>query len=149
MPSDITRPTAAELTPLFDEYRSHYGEAPFPARTTAWLEEQLTSGRLLAYALDTAGFITVTIQPASLRLSTAWMIRDLYVRPTHRRQGTARALLTHVITEARSAGALRLSLQTETANAPALSLYTSLGFHQVTGLALLNLTWDDAAAGTV
>ncbi|XVV11068.1 GNAT family N-acetyltransferase [Actinoplanes sp. CA-131856] len=142
MPSDITRPTATELTPLFDEYRSHYGEPAFPARTTAWLEEHLSSGRLTAYLAGTAGFITVTVQPASLRLSTAWMIRDLYVRPTHRRQGTARSLLTHVITEARSAGALRLSLQTETDNTTALSLYRSLGFRPVTGLDLLNLSLD-------
>ncbi|MEV4347852.1 GNAT family N-acetyltransferase [Actinoplanes sp. NPDC049596] len=139
MPSEITRPSAAALTPLFDEYRAHYGEPPFPARTTAWLEEHLTTGRLLAYATLPAGFITVAVQPASLRLSTAWLIRDLYVRPAHRRQGAARLLLAHVITEARTAGALRLSLQTETDNAAALTLYTSLGFHRVTGLELLNL----------
>ncbi|SNY57068.1 GNAT family N-acetyltransferase [Paractinoplanes atraurantiacus] len=140
MPSDIVRPTAAHLAPLFDEYRAHYGEAPFPARTTAWLEEHLTSGRLTAYAAGDSGFITVAIQPASLRLATAWMIRDLYVRPAGRRRGTARALLRHVIVEARTAGALRVSLQTETDNAGALALYGSLGFRPVTGLELLNLT---------
>ncbi|XVU23712.1 GNAT family N-acetyltransferase [Actinoplanes sp. CA-054009] len=139
MPSEIVRPTAAELTPLFDEYRAHYGEPPFPARTTAWLEEQLTSGRLRAYAAGSAGFITVTIQPASLRLATAWMIRDLYVRPAGRRRGTARALLSHVIAEARTAGALRVSLQTETGNEAALALYGSIGFRPVDGLELLNL----------
>ncbi|GAA0453981.1 N-acetyltransferase [Paractinoplanes deccanensis] len=140
MPSDISAATAATLAPLFDEYRAHYGETPFPARTTAWLETHLAAGRLTAYTAGTEGFITVTVQPASLRLSTAWVIRDLYVRPGHRRRGTARSLLTHVITEARAAGALRVSLQTETDNAGALALYESLGFYRVTGLELLNLS---------
>jgi GNAT superfamily N-acetyltransferase len=138
MSSEIVTATAAQLTPLFDEYRAHYGETPFPARTTAWLDDQLTAGRLTAFLDDPRGFITVTIQPASLRLSTAWMIRDLYVDPAYRRRGVARALLTHVITAARSAGALRVSLQTETDNAAALALYASLGFERVTGLELLS-----------
>ncbi|MFG1991782.1 GNAT family N-acetyltransferase [Actinoplanes sp. NPDC048988] len=84
----------------------------------------------------------MTVQPASLRLATAWMIRNLYLRPAHRRRGTARALLRHVIGEARAAGALSVSLQTETEYAGALSLYASLGFRPVTGLELLNLTLD-------
>lgn len=35
-----------------------------------------------------------------------------------------------------------MSLQTETDNIPALALYTEIGFQPVTGLELLNLTFD-------
>ncbi|AXO37897.1 hypothetical protein MicB006_5639 [Micromonospora sp. B006] len=73
-------------------------------------------------------------------LGTSWSIRDLYVAPLHRRSGTANALLQHVIRDARAAGAHRVSLQTETDNIPALTLYTDIGFQPVTGLELLNLT---------
>ncbi|WBB70965.1 GNAT family N-acetyltransferase [Micromonospora sp. WMMD812] len=80
--------------------------------------------------------------PASLMLGTSWSIRELYVAPHHRRGGIANALLQHVIHNARAAGAHRVSLQTETDNIPALTLYTDIGFRPVTGLELLNLTFD-------
>ncbi|MEV4823919.1 GNAT family N-acetyltransferase [Micromonospora sp. NPDC049274] len=84
--------------------------------------------------------MTVTIMPASLMLGTAWSIRDLYVTPVYRRTGIANALLRHVIHNAGNAGAHRVSLQTETDNVPALTLYTDIGFQPVTGLELLSLT---------
>ena len=75
-------------------------------------------------------------------LGSAWSIRDLYVAPRHRRTGIANALLQHIIHNARVAGALRVSLQTETDNVSALKLYTTIGFKPVAGLELLNLTFD-------
>ena len=73
-------------------------------------------------------------------LGTAWLIRDLYVVPQRRRAGIAGTLIQHVIGEARSAGADRLSLQTEADNTAALGLYVAAGFQRVSGLELLNLT---------
>ena len=74
------------------------------------------------------GFIAASVMPASLSLGTAWSIRDLYVAPAHRRTGIARVLLQQAIDDARKAGAHRVSLQTETGNTPALTLYTGAGF---------------------
>jgi ribosomal protein S18 acetylase RimI-like enzyme len=92
------------------------------------------------HADQVCGFITTTVMPASLMLGTAWSIRDLYVAPEHRRNGVARILLQHAIDDARVAGASRVSLQTETDNTPALTLYAAAGFQPVTGLELLSLT---------
>ncbi|MFC0004339.1 GNAT family N-acetyltransferase [Micromonospora siamensis] len=137
-------PAFDRVAALFDDYRVHYGQPSSPEGTRGWLHDQLTGGRMSAVAAlrgdDVCGFVTVTVMPASLRLGTVWSIRDLYVPPRHRRGGVASALLHHVVQEARAAGALRVSLQTETDNGPALSLYTGLGFEPVTGLELLNLT---------
>ncbi|HWS38916.1 MAG TPA: GNAT family N-acetyltransferase [Actinoplanes sp.] len=136
-------PVFPETAALFDEYRIHYGQPTDPATTTEWLSTQLTEGTLnLTTALydgRPTGFITTVRLPASLRLGTICSIRDLYVTPASRHTGTARALLTQVITEARAAGALRVSLQTEPQNSAALALYTSMGFHQVHDLTTLNL----------
>jgi ribosomal protein S18 acetylase RimI-like enzyme len=77
--------------------------------------------------------------PASLALGTAWSIRDLYVAPAYRRMGIAGVLLQQVIDDAREAGAHRVSLQTETGNTPALTLYAAAGFQPVTGLELLSV----------
>jgi GNAT superfamily N-acetyltransferase len=48
-------------------------------------------------------------------------------------------LLQQVIDDARRAGARRVSLQTETGNTPALTLYAAAGFQPVTGLQLLSV----------
>jgi ribosomal protein S18 acetylase RimI-like enzyme len=128
---------------LFDDYRVHYGLPPSPGATRSWLHEQLVLQRISASAAirddQVCGFVTVAIMPASLMLGTAWSIRDLYVAPHHRRAGVAKALLEYVLHEARAAGALRVSLQTETGNLSALRLYTGIGFEPVTGLQTLNM----------
>jgi ribosomal protein S18 acetylase RimI-like enzyme len=139
-------PAFNQVAALFDAYRVHYGQPSSPESTSSWLHDQLAQHRLAAAAAIRAdqvcGFITVAITPASLKLGTAWSIRDLYVASHHRRTGIANALLHHIIHSARVAGALRVSLQTETDNASALKLYTAIGFKPVAGLELLNLAFD-------
>lgn len=146
VPISGAHPAFDQVASLFDDYRVHYGQPSSPEHTRSWLHDQLAQRRLSAAAAiradDICGFITATIMPASLMLGTAWSIRDLYVAPQHRRNGVAHALLQHVIHNARSAGARRVSLQTETDNIPALRLYTEIGFQPVTGLELLNLSLD-------
>lgn len=136
-------PAFDDVCDLFNAYRAHYGCPGSRELTRRWLEEQLEEQRLqvATAVLDhrALGFITTTVVPASLTLRTAWLIRDLYVDPAHRRGGIARALLQHVIDGARASGAHRLSLHTETGNTAALTLYTAAGFQPVTGLVLLNL----------
>jgi ribosomal protein S18 acetylase RimI-like enzyme len=132
-----------EAVHLFDAYRVHYGETSDPDRVGSWLSEQLTSGRLnLAAAVtDTirvAGLITSATHPASLRLDVFVHIQDLYVSPDSRRSGVATALLNHVLTRAKAAGALRVSLRTEEDNEAALALYRSAGFKPVAGLTALS-----------
>ncbi|SDT70509.1 GNAT family N-acetyltransferase [Actinoplanes derwentensis] len=137
-------PRFTETAALFDEYRVHYGQPSNQEATARWLSARLGEGTLnLIAALHDdhpVGLVTTVRLPASLRLGTICSIRDLYVAPSHRRNGTARALLDHVITKARSSGDLRVSLQTEPDNTSAQALYAALGFHQVHGLDLLNLT---------
>ncbi|WP_436523718.1 GNAT family N-acetyltransferase [Actinoplanes sp. HUAS TT8] len=139
------------LVGLFDEYRVHYGEESEPARTEAWLAGQLRAGRLRASVAELdgvgAGFLTSAVMPASLRLGEFWVVRDLFVRPGGRRGGVGRALLDQVVTEAREAGAVRVSLQTEPGNGPALGLYEAAGFRPVEGLTSLSLPLVEMPAG--
>jgi len=128
---------------LFDDYRAHYGWPPSPQLTHDWLHAQVTQQAMMITAALRAGracgFIAASVMPASLALGTAWSVRDLYVAPPHRRMGIARVLLRQVIDDARQAGAHRVSLQTETGNTAALTLYTAAGFRPVTGLELLSV----------
>ncbi|NYH40423.1 ribosomal protein S18 acetylase RimI-like enzyme [Micromonospora jinlongensis] len=151
VPIACAHPAFDQVAALFDDYRVHYGQPSSPEITRSWLHDQLAQQRLSAAAAirvdDVCGFITAMIMPASLMLGTAWSIRDLYVAPRHRRSGIANALLEHTIHTARSAGARRVSLQTETDNAPALRLYAEVGFQPVTGLELLNRSFDPTDQG--
>jgi GNAT superfamily N-acetyltransferase len=137
--TDLLFPGAAAL---FDEYRQHYGANPAPEAVAAWMQEQVLTARAQIYVAgsetDADGFCSVAVVPAALTLRTVWLIRDLYVAPRARRRGVARALLTHVAHEARLAGAHRLSLQTETANARAIELYAKNDFDVLTDVAVMD-----------
>lgn len=143
-PVPASGPLFGQAAALFDAYRAHYGQARTPEATGRWLREQVARGRLRIDAAtehgEVRGIITSAVVPASLTLREFWLIRDLYVDPAYRRRGIGRALLGHVAGVARVAGALRLSLQTETVNAAALHLYASCGFRSVGDLRSLTLT---------
>jgi GNAT superfamily N-acetyltransferase len=136
----LTAPTRAEieaLAEIFDQYRAHYGEAPDAARSASWLDENLGAGRLRAFVAEDAarfvGFALAMDVPASLRLAHFWQIRDLFVLPAHRRLAVGRGLLAAVRAAAIAAGAVRLVVQTEDDNEPALRLYADSGYALVQG----------------
>jgi len=145
----LTAPASSEiaaLAELFELYRVHYGQAPDAAGSVGWLERNVRSGRVNAFVADDSGrFVgfAFTIEiPASLRLAHFWQIRDLFVLPMHRRQGVGQALLNSVRAAATASGALRLALQTEAQNDPALALYTRSGYVPVIGYRTLVLPMD-------
>ena len=145
----LIAPTPGEIESLaevFDQYRAHYHEPADPASTRRWLEQCLATGRLRAFVAEDegamVGFATTTEVPASLQLASFWQIRDLFVVPTHRRRGVARALLASVRAAAIDSGALRLALQTEHDNDAALRLYAESGFAPVNGYSALMLPLD-------
>jgi GNAT superfamily N-acetyltransferase len=131
------------LAGVFDLYRSHYGMAVEPGRSVSWLAHQLHAGRLQVFVAEEdsaiVGFATSVQMPASLRLGHWWQIRDVFVLPDHRRQGIALSLFAAVRSAAEASGALRLGLQTERENKPALALYRSAGYAPVSGYRGLTL----------
>lgn len=148
----LTAPTPSEieaLAEIFDRYRAHYGEASDASRAASWLKENLSTSRLRVFVAEDngrmVGFASTVEIPASLRLTHFWQVRDLFVVPTHRRLGVARALLGSIRAAATMAGALRLVLQTENDNDPALRLYADSGYHLVDGYCSLMLALQSEA----
>jgi GNAT superfamily N-acetyltransferase len=142
----LTAPARREieaLAEIFDQYRVHYGEPSDALRSASWLDENLTTSRLRAFVAEHTGrFVGFAITmdvPASLRLTHFWQIRDLFVLPTHRRLGVGRALLTSVRAAAIESNALRLAVQTEDDNDPALRLYADSGYALSEGYCSLTL----------
>ena len=147
-----TRTEIEELAAIFDEYRAHYGEAPDAARSATWLERNLQSSRFTAFvAADEGrplGFAIALEVPASLRLGHFWQTRDLFVVPHRRHLGVGRALLGSVRAAAIAAGALRLVVQTENDNDPALRLYAESGYTWVEGYRSLTLPLSPESAAS-
>jgi GNAT superfamily N-acetyltransferase len=138
-----TRREIEALAEIFDQYRAHYSEDSNTSRSACWLDENLSTGRLRAFvAEDNGGLVGFAISmevPASLQLAHVWQIRDLFVLPTHRRLGVGRALLASVRAAAIASGALRLVLQTEDDNDPALRLYADSDYTLIKGYCSLML----------
>ena len=65
----------------------------------------------------------------------AWL-EDCIVRPEYRRKGIGKALLEHVIAQARAEGALRVMLLTDGDNERAQALYRKMGFADSAMLAM-------------
>ncbi|MGH8158292.1 MAG: GNAT family N-acetyltransferase [Rhodanobacter sp.] len=126
------------LVPLFDGYRQFYKQASDPARARAFLAERLAKHESqILLALDDAGaglgFTQLYPLFSSVRAVRTYLLNDLFVVATARRQGVAKALLVAAADHARSLRAASLSLSTALDNAPAQALYESLGWQRDQG----------------
>ncbi len=120
---------------LFDGYRQFYGQVPDLPRARAFLEARLRQGEsLILLAQDERGAVSgfTQLYPlfSSVRMLRTWLLNDLFVASTARRQGMAAALLGAAAELAQSLGAAGLSLSTALDNAPAQALYESLGWQR-------------------
>ena len=124
----------ARIAPLFDAYRSFYGQPPDIARADAFLRERLARGEsalLLAERDGEAiGFTQLYPLFSSVRTARLWLLNDLFVADSARRQGVARGLLDAAAAFAREQGAADLMLETGRDNHPARALYRAAGWNE-------------------
>jgi GNAT superfamily N-acetyltransferase len=124
----------ARVAPLFDAYRSFYGQQPDIARADAFLRERFARGEsalLLAERDgDTLGFAHLYPLFSSVRTVPVWLLNDLFVDDAARRQGVARALLDAAAAFARAQGAAGLMLETGRDNEAARALYRAAGWNE-------------------
>jgi len=132
------RPAASgdvpELARLFDDYRIFYKQLSNRAGAEAFVAEQLENGVTRFFiAKDTTeatalGFVHLIPSLGTLAMRPIWYLEDLFVVPSARRQGVARALMLRAEQFARENGAERLTLSTAHDNHAAQALYRSLGY---------------------
>jgi ribosomal protein S18 acetylase RimI-like enzyme len=99
-------------------------DAAFRAGSAAWL--------LLAERVGKPVGVLLANQIVSVEKGgeSLW-IEELYVIPEARRAGVARAILTHVLEEARRRGLRALDLEVVRTQSAALALYRAAGFREV------------------
>ena len=132
---EVRQATIADLdivVPLFDQYRRFYRQPGDPERAHRFLRESLECKQsviLLAYEnVAAVGFTQLYPSFSSGAMAPIFILNDLCVAPESRGRGAGSALLHTAAEYGRRAGALRLVLSTEVANATAQSLYEKLGW---------------------
>jgi ribosomal-protein-alanine N-acetyltransferase len=125
------------LSPLgaldLDRAATVHGESFAPLGERAWTRQDLAeflaspgvTGLLLQAAGRDAGIALCRIAADESELLT------IAVRPTERRRGLGRRLLTAVIDHVREAGARTLFLEVGADNPPARALYEAMGFRVI------------------
>lgn len=128
----ITPVEVVIAAPLFDLYRQFYQQTPDLALATQFLMERITKAQsvlILARRADQpVGFTQLYPIFSSVRARSAWLLNDLYVHASARRQGVASALLRAAARFASDQGAAWLSLETAQDNHAAQMLYQRLGW---------------------
>ena len=121
------------LVPLFAGYLKFY-QVPRPAADIhAFLLGRLQRGDAqLFIARDgqgvAQGFTQLYPLQSSLALAPAWLLSDLFVAPSARRQGVGEALMNAARAYAEAHGACGLQLETAKTNLAGQALYERLGY---------------------
>jgi ribosomal protein S18 acetylase RimI-like enzyme len=121
------------LAPLFDAYRQFYGYPADPALSRDYLAARLARAESVVLLAEDAagrpcGFCQMYPTWDSLLAAPLYVLYDLYVTPSRRRGGAARALMLAAQALARERGARRMELSTAHGNFAAQALYESLGW---------------------
>lgn len=121
------------LVPLFAGYLQFYQVPRSATEIHAFLLERLQRGDAqLFIARDeqgmAQGFTQLYPLQSSLSLAPAWLLSDLFVLPSARRQGVGEALMNAARAYAEASGACGLQLETAKTNLAGQALYERLGY---------------------
>lgn len=120
------------LAPLFDAYRQFYDRAPDVAAAESFLRERFNHAQSVLFLASSeglaVGFTQLYPSFSSVSLARTFILNDLFVVPSHRRAGVASLLLDAAVGHARSLGAVRVTLTTDTKNAAAQATYEARGW---------------------
>ncbi|MCL1059237.1 GNAT family N-acetyltransferase [Shewanella gelidimarina] len=122
-----------ELVMLFNQYMVFYKQASAPEMYRVYLAERLANKEarvLIAYSDDMqpVGFVLNYHCFSSVSLGKITILNDLFVVPSHRKQGIARGLIEQVIIFSKNNGSIRIDLGTAKDNYSAQSLYEKMDF---------------------
>ena len=120
------------IAPLFDAYRQFYKADSDLEASRKFIYQRLSNDEsiiFLAFDDDRAiGFVQLYPLFASVALQSLWLLNDLYVDPSARKQGTGEALMHTAEDFARDTNSRGLFLRTATDNVPAQRLYERCGW---------------------
>ncbi len=122
-----------QIEPIFNLYRSFYGEEKNTEATLEFLEQRIKKNEsMILFAKENEeilGFVQIFNSFSSATLSRTFILNDLYVIESARNRGIASALIAKVLEQAKMDNCSRVSLSTAKNN-PAKKLYEKIGFRE-------------------
>ena len=120
------------IAPLFDEYRQFYKSPSDIEASRQFIFERLSNNEsVIFFAMDDGralGFVQLYPLFASVALQSLWLLNDLYVDVSARKQGVGERLMKHAEQFAYDTGSRGLFLRTATDNYAAQELYEKCGW---------------------
>lgn len=120
------------VSQLFDQYRVFYKSPSDLESARKFIQEHFHKGDSIIFVVSNNGHIVgfTQLYPSfsSVSMKRVWILNDLFVEQTCRKQGVAKLLLSAAENFARQTEAIRISLATQISNVAAQSLYESLGY---------------------
>ncbi|TOG38356.1 GNAT family N-acetyltransferase [Vibrio parahaemolyticus] len=126
------------IYPLFDSYRVFYGQKSDINVARKFIESRLNNNESVIFlALDEQGcglgFTQLYPCFSSVSVARTWVLNDLYVAETARRQGVAKKLMNAAKSMGLKDNVKGLALETAESNVNAQKLYESLGYERESG----------------
>ncbi len=124
-----------EVTALFDKYRQFYDQIPDYDRCREFIHQRITNDESVIFIAqkstgEIVGFTQLYKSFCSIELKELIYLYDLFVDPSARRIGVAKALMETAKTYAKECNAARLTLDTAITNTSAQSLYETMGYEK-------------------
>jgi GNAT superfamily N-acetyltransferase len=117
---------------LFNQYRMFYQQPSNLEGATQFLQERLQKNDSTIFLAEEngnmIGFTQLYPSFSSVSMKPIWILNDLFVAETYRKQGAAQQLMTAAEAFTRETGAIRIALSTQISSTTARSLYESRGY---------------------
>jgi GNAT superfamily N-acetyltransferase len=117
---------------LFNQYRMFYQQPSNLEGATQFLRERLQKNDSTIFLAEEngnmIGFTQLYPSFSSVSMKPIWILNDLFVAETYRKQGAAQQLMTAAEAFTRETGAIRIALSTQISSTTARSLYESRGY---------------------
>ncbi|PAF21045.1 GNAT family N-acetyltransferase [Terribacillus saccharophilus] len=123
-----------EAAILFDQYRQFYKQAHDLSGAEAYITERLEKGDSVIFLAkdgdNCVGFTQLYPTFSSIGMKRAWILNDLYVAESARKEGVGEKLLNAAEAFARGTGAGSIALSTAPDNEKAQRLYERKGYER-------------------
>ena len=122
----------AQLSQLFDEYRTFYHKTSDFSAAQQFLSERLQNNDSEIFVVEEdgklGGFVQLYPLFSSTRMKRYWLLNDLYVNSNYRGKGFSKALIECAKELCRTSDSCGMYLETSKENMIGNQLYRSAGF---------------------
>lgn len=122
----------AQLSQLFDEYRTFYHKSSDRSAAQQFLSERLENNDSEIFVVEEdgklGGFVQLYPLFSSTRMKRYWLLNDLYVTSEYRGKGYSKVLIEEAKVLCRTSDSCGMYLETGKENRIGNQLYPSVGF---------------------